>query len=459
MIENKNKKNLMVWTVAIPLFLELVAVSSINIIDVFFMSLISDKAVAALGPSTQVIAVFTILVRALTGGGGAIAAQHLGAGNRSQATFTFMFTVLLATVCGVGFALFLYMGRRQIGDWMGLEGETLSISAAYLSVVGPGFLLLAVRTGYTTIVSVINQARWNLICALASNIVNVCLNFIFVLGLLGAPKLGVLGIALATGISYIVYLALIVVVTHKHLNVRFLFPVDIISRLARMTWPVLRIAIPNSADLLSYLLFQVAITVIVIQLGDRSLAAHTYVHQTMVFMGLWSFSIGQGQAIWTAHMVGAKNFDRAEYQVKRSIIRCAAGAMPVLIVLYIFSRQLFGIFTDDQFILDTATTAILAYFGIEFGRAFNATLSFSLASSGDAKYPAILAVVFNWLVGVPVAFLFAIVFKWGLLGALLGVAFDECARGPLNLMRWKSRKWTTKGVTISDRENAGIICD
>ena len=457
MSKNKNKRGLMVWTVAIPLFLELVAVSSISIMDVFFMSLISDKAVAALGATTQIIVVFTILVRALTGGGGAIAAQHLGARNRSQAIFTFMFTVILAIVCGVIFSLFLFLSRDRIGAWIGLEGETLGYSAKYLAVVGPGFFLLAVRTGYTTIASVIDQAKWNLICALISNVVNVCLNTVFVLGLLGSPKLGVLGVALATTISYAVYLALIVVIVHKRLKVKFLFPANIVQRLLRMTWPVMKIAIPNSADLLSYLLFQVAITIIVIQLGDEVLAAHTYVQQTMVFMGLWSFAIGQGQAIWTAHLVGAKEFDRAEYEVKRSILRCLFGAMPAVTVLYLSSGYLFGLFTDNIFILNTATTAVLAYFGIEVGRAFNATLSFSLASSGDAKYPATLAIIFNWFVGVPTALLLAIVFKWGLLGALLGIAFDECARGPLNLLRWKSRKWTTKGVTISQPENISVL--
>lgn len=455
----KDTKQLTVWTVSIPFFLELVAVSSINIMDVFFMSLISDKAVAALGAITQVIIVFTLLVRALTGGGGAIAAQHLGAKNTSQAIFTFMFTVALSAVSGLVFSLFLFLARHQIGAWIGLQGETLTIVVLYLSVVGPGFFLLSIRTGYSTIASVIDQAKWNLICALISNVVNVCLNLVFVLGLLGAPKLGVIGVALATTISYAVYLLLIAFIIHKHLKVRFLYPADLIPRLLCMTWPVMRIAIPNSADLLSYTLFMVAVTVIIIQLGDETLAAHTYAHQVMVFVALWSYSISQGQAIWTAHLVGAKEFDKAEREVKRSIVRSLIVALPAVTALYIFSQHIFGLFTDNIVILNTTTTAILAYFGIETGRAFNANLSFSLASSGDAKYPAMLAFLSNWFIGVPTALLLAIVFKWGLLGALFGIALDELIRSPLNLLRWNSRKWTTKGMTISHPENIGVACE
>jgi putative MATE family efflux protein len=453
----KSEKSLTVWTIAIPFFLELVAVSSINIMDVFFMSLISDKAVAALGAICQIIIVLTILVRALTGGGGSIAAQHLGAKNQPQAVFTFMFTVALAAVCGLIFSLFLFLARHHICALIGLQGETSAIAVIYLSVVGPGFFLLAVRTGYTTITSVIDQAKWNLISALISNVVNISLNFIFVFGLLGAPKLGVFGIALATSISYAVYLALIVAIVHTHLNVRFLFPADLVLRLLRMTWPVMRIAVPNSIDSLSYSLFMAAVTVIIIQLGDETLAAHTYVQQVMVFVALWSYSISQGQSIWTAHLVGAKEFDKAEREVKKSIVRGLLVALPAVMALYLFSGHIFGLFTDNTFILNTATTAVLAYFGIEVGRAFNATLSFSLASSGDAKYPAILAIIFNWFLGVPIAILFAIVFDWGLLGALFGIALDELARSPLNLLRWNSRKWTTKGVAASQFDNISMI--
>jgi putative MATE family efflux protein len=453
----KNKKGLTVWTIAIPFFLELVAISSINILDVFFMSLISDRAVAALGAISQIIIVLTILVRALTGGGGAIAAQHLGAKNATQAVYTFMFTVALAAVCGLIFSLFLFLARHYILASIGLQGETSVIAALYLSVVGPGFFLLAVRTGYSTIASVIDQAKWNLICALISNAVNMVLNTVFVFGLLGAPKLGVFGIALATTISYAVYLALIVIIVHKHLRVHFLFPADLASRLLRMTWPVMRIAVPNSSDSLSYSLFMVAVTVIIIQLGDEILAAHTYVQQVMVFVALWSYSISQGQSIWTAHLVGAKQFDKAEREVKKSIVRGLLVALPAVTALYLFSGHIFGLFTDNTFILNTATTAVLAYFGIEVGRAFNATLSFSLASSGDAKYPAILAIIFNWFLGVPIALMFAIVFDWGLLGALFGIALDKLARSPLNLRRWNSRKWTTKGVAVNQLETIATI--
>lgn len=435
------KKTLTVWTTAIPLYFELIAINFIGLMDVFFMSLVSDQAVAALGACTQVILVFTLLIRTLTGGAGSIAAQNIGAKNRVNALLAFMYAMAIAAVFGGAFALTLLAGHKHIGLWMGLSGEALVITQIYLSIIGPAFFLLALRTGYTTILAVKGKSNINLVCALISNLANIFFNCLFVLGWLGAPQLGVAGVAIATALSHLIYLTLIAYIAHRFLGVRFVFPKNIIQRLHALTRPVMKIAIPNCGDLLSYSLFLVVIVSIVIRIDEKAAAAYTYVHQAMAFIIIWSFSVAQGQAIWTAHLVGAKQFSNASREVKRTILRCLAVALPCTLLLLGFSKHVFALFTSDAEILKLTTTAVVAYLGIEVGRAFNVTLSLSLAAAGDARYPAVLGLIFNWLIGVPLALALGIGLEWGLLGALLGIAIDELLRAPLNYLRFSKGHW------------------
>lgn len=446
----KATKSLTVWTTAIPLYFELVAVNSIGLADVFFMSLVDDRAVAALGACTQVILVFTLLMRTLCGGAGSIAGQSIGAKNRVNALLAFMYAMLIAIVFGALFALILFIGREQVPRWMGLQGDALGFAATYLTVLAPAFFILSLRLGYTTIVAVKGHSRANLYCALVSNAVNLSFNAIFVLGLLGFPKLGVLGVALATALSHFVYLGCIAWVAHKQLYVRFVFSRRVVKKLRNLTRSVMGIAIPNCGDLLSYSMFQVVMVSIVIHIDEYAAAAYTYVHQAMLFVVIWSFSVAQGQSIWTAHLVGAKQFDTVEREVKRSVLRCLVFALPVTLLLYTLSDRLFPLFTDNSAILAMASSAMLAYIGIEIGRAFNATLSFSLAASGDARYPALLGFFFNWVVGVPIAWYLGVVMEWGLMGALMGVAVDELMRAPLNFFRLTSRRWQKSHQSDSD---------
>lgn len=437
----KSKKQLNVWTTAIPLYFELIALNSINIMDVYFMSLVSDKAVTALGASTQLLMVFTLLIRTLCGGAGAVAAQYLGAKNRVLALLSFMYAMLIAIVVGALFASLLFFGRFHFMSWMGLSGDALGYATRYLAIVGPAFFLLALRTGYTTIVAVKGKSTSNLICAIVANFVNVFFNCVFVLGWFGAPQLGEVGVALSTMLSLAAYLILIAYIAHKKLFVRFVFPTDIAARLQRLSRRILNIAIPNCGDLLSYTLFQVVIVSIVIRIDQLAAAAYTYVHQLMAIVMIWSYSVAQGQAIWTAHLVGAKKYAIAERQIKLTIARCLAFALPVTLLFYSYSHEIVALFSDNPEIKAMAAAALLAYIGIEVGRAFNVTLSLSLAATGDAKYPAILGFIFNWLLGIPAAWFFGVYLGWGLLGALLGVAFDELTRSPLNYLRLTSRRW------------------
>ena len=437
----KQNRGLTVWTTAIPLYLELLAVSSISLMDVFFMSLVSDKAVAALGVCTQVLMIFTLLIRTLTGGAGAVAARNLGAGDEEKANTAFIYTLAIAATCGAVFAVLLFLLRDHIGEWLGLGGETLDITGRYLAIIGPAFLLLAIRSGYSAVVAVKGKASVNLYCSLIANLVNIVFNCIFVLGWFGLPKLGVEGVAWATVIAYGTQLFLLAWICHRHLGIRLIPSPDIFRRLHKLTRPIMGIAIPNSGDLLSHSIYQVAIVMVAIRIGDEAVASHTYLRQIIVVVMLWAYSIGQGQAIWTAHLVGAKAFDKAESEIKKSIWRCLSFSFPVTLLLFIFIDPIMRFFTDNASIINMAGSAMIAYIGIEIGRAFNATLSFSLSSAGHAKYPALLAVVFNWFVGLAAAYILGIYFDWGLLGILIGLAMDELARAPLLYRRLKSRRW------------------
>lgn len=437
----KQNRGLTVWTTAIPLYLELLAVSSISLMDVFFMSLVSDNAVAALGVCTQVLMIFTLLIRTLTGGASAVAAQNLGAGNKEKANTAFIYTLAIAAVCGAVFALLLFLLRGHIGQWLGLSGETFDITRRYLTIIGPAFILLAVRSGYSAIVAVKGKASLNLYCSLIANLVNVVFNCVFVLGWFGLPKMGVEGVAWATVIAYGVQLFLLAWISHRYLDIHLTFSRRVLQRLHELTRPVMGIALPNSGDLLSHSIYQVAIVMVAIRIGDEAVACHTYLRQIIVIVMLWAYSIGQGQAIWTAHLVGAKAFAKAEAEIKKSIVRCLSFSLPVTLLLFIFIDPIIRFFTDNPVIINMAGSAMIAYIGIEIGRAFNATLSFSLSSAGHAKYPALLAVIFNWFVGLATAYLLGIYFGWGLLGVLIGLAMDELARAPLLYRRLVSRRW------------------
>ena len=54
-----------------------------------------------------------------------------------------------------------------------------------------------------------------------------------------------------------------------------------------------------------------------------------------------------------------------------------------------------------------------------------------------------------WAISVLGSYILAVVFNMGIYGLWIALAADECFRGVMMIIRWKSGKWKTKRV-VSD---------
>ena len=70
----------------------------------------------------------------------------------------------------------------------------------------------------------------------------------------------------------------------------------------------------------------------------------------------------------------------------------------------------------------------------------------TLRAAGDPVYPLVVGIIFQWGVAVGVAWLFAIPFGWGLLGAWVAFSLDENLRGIVLMRRWHSKGWVGKSL-------------
>ena len=80
----------------------------------------------------------------------------------------------------------------------------------------------------------------------------------------------------------------------------------------------------------------------------------------------------------------------------------------------------------------------------EFGRSVNIVTIPALKGAGDIRFPVIIGIVSMWLVSVGGGILLSVVLGMKLFGILCMMAADECVRGVLSLIRWKSKRWQIK---------------
>ena len=69
----------------------------------------------------------------------------------------------------------------------------------------------------------------------------------------------------------------------------------------------------------------------------------------------------------------------------------------------------------------------------------------TLRATGDAIYPVVIAIIFNWSIAVGLSYFIGIPLGYGLVGMWVGFALDENVRGIILMHRWHSGKWKGKG--------------
>lgn len=105
-----------------------------------------------------------------------------------------------------------------------------------------------------------------------------------------------------------------------------------------------------------------------------------------------------------------------------------------------------GIFSDNPRIIEWGMIILALDAFLELGRIFNIVFISGLRGAGDVIFSVAIGLVFMWGIAAAGAYVFVVVFGWGLPGVWLALLLDEWVRGILNFLRWHNKKWVTKAL-------------
>ena len=439
-------KQLKLFNLAWPIFIETALFMLLGFVDVFVLSRYDDLAASAVGTANQAVSIVTIVFTVISGASAVLISQYLGAEKRENASRIAALSLTINFIFGIVISLGLVLFNRQILSFIGAKGQLLELSGQYLSIVGGFIFLQAVLSNASVIIRNHGLTKITMYVTVGMNIVNTGLDVLFVLGLLGFPKLGVTGVAIATTFSRIAGMIVLGIILFTKVEKPSIFkllkpfPKDDLK-------DIFKIGIPSALETFLYNLSQIVITSLVLNfLTEAELITKTYVQNITMFFYLFAVAIAQASQIITGHLVGAKKTDEAYRRGFRSYSFALAIAAGICVIGVILRSQLMGIFTADEAVITMGANILLINTVLEFGRTTNLVLIACLRGSGDVYFPTFCAIFSNWLISVLGSYLLAVVFGMGIYGLWIALAADECIRGIMMILRWKSGKWKTKRV-------------
>ena len=446
----KQEKPMTLWRLAWPMLIETVLFMMLGLVDVIVISQFDDLAASSVNTANQAVSVVTIVFTVISGAGGILITQYLGAEKKEAASRTAALSIALQLVTGLIVSAVLLLFSQPILYFIGAKGSVLEFSGQYLSIVGGFLFLQAVLSSISVIIRSHGQTKTPMLVTVGMNLINTLLDIIFVLGLFGLPRMGILGVAIATVISRAAGAAVLAVILFRTVEspsaFRLLKPFP-----AKDILLFIKVGVPAALETFLYNLSQLVITSIVLNcMTEQELIAKTYIQMITIFFYITSVSIGQASQILIGHLVGAGKSDEAQrqgFKAYRAALAAAVAASGIGILLRV---QLISIFSSDETVIAIASNILLINVFLELGRTTNLVLIACLRGTGDVLYPTICAVFSNWALSVGGSYLLAVVCGMGIYGLWTAIIADECFRGILMVIRWKGGKWRMKALAKSE---------
>jgi putative MATE family efflux protein len=201
--------------IVVPVMLQTLVTGLISLVDNFMVAGLGDAKMAAVNVANQINFIYLVIVNTVCMAGGIFLSQHRGAEDEEGMRQAFRFKLLMAmTFSLVHTFVCLAFPEPLIRVMLGgnLQGEEIVREGArFLRSVAPSFLPIALSSAMATSFRDTGVTKVPLLVSTAAALVCTFLNWVFIYGHLGAPRMEVTGAGLATVIARVVEVAAFIV--------------------------------------------------------------------------------------------------------------------------------------------------------------------------------------------------------------------------------------------------------
>ena len=437
-----------VFKMSIPIFIELLLQLLVGNIDQIMISRYSEASVAAIGNGNQIMNIVIIVLSVVSTASTILISQYLGAQNKRKIAETCNVSLFVIAIFGLLAAFFIAIGHNTIFRWIKIPDDILKEAGYYLTIVGLFVVVQGIYMMFAAILRSFGFMKQVMYVSAVMNLINIAGNAILINGLFGMPRLGIIGAAISTNISKLIGLIIIYQLFRRDMDIQ-LSPKILKPFPTQTLKDLLHIAIPSGGEELSYNLSQVYILKFINLFGTTVIAAKVYCSILANVAYVYSIALSQATQIIVSYLVGAREFEKVQKRVWTTLAYSMFISLGITAILYFNADTVFRIFTSDPEIIALGKKILFIEFFLEIGRTVNIVMTKCLLAVGDVIFPVIVGIIFMWFVAVLGGYYFGICLNMGLVGIWIAMTIDECARGILFVIRFRSGKWSTSMLKAS----------
>lgn len=395
------------FQVAAPLVLQQLITTSVQLVDNVMVGRLGESSIGAVSVINQLYFIVILVTFGAYGGAGIFTSQFFGSGDHDKLKQTFRFKLIAGFMIALlALIIFTFFGENLISLFT-KNPETIRQGLAYLNIARwsafPWVLSVAISNTFREM----SITKPLLYISIVAIITNTILNFLLIFGLLGFPALGVVGAAIATFISRIVELGLMVILLIKRGNIFSTKVSEVLHIQPKLLRSIIIMSIPLTLNELLWSTGQTAFLHAYSTRGDSALAALNISGAISQLVFVTFGGIATAVAVLVGNTLGKNALDEAKDNAKKLIAFSVFIAIIAGFILFILSFFILNIYDVAD------ATKDIARFNIRINAlfipvySFNVALFFTLRSGGDTKSTFMIDSGYMWVVAVPIAMILA----------------------------------------------------
>lgn len=404
----------------LPTIIMMIFTSIYGVVDGIFVSnCVGSDAFAAVNLIMPAIMILGTIGFMMGTGGSALVSKTIGEGDKDKANRYFSMLIYLLAIIGFIFTVFGVIIVEPMAKLLGADENMLQNCVVYGRTLLIFLVPFCLQNAFQSFLIVAEKPTFGLIISIISGVTNMILDFL----LIYVFKMGVLGAALATGISQVIGVVVPIVYFASKKNNILQF-----TKTKFELKPIIQSCTNGSSEMLTNLSMSLVNMLFNMQLmkyagSDGVVAFGIIMYVGFIFSGTYlGYSIGTAPII--GYHYGAENNDELKSLLKKSIILIAVTSLVMTGLAELLSKLLASIFVSyDEGLLNLTTNAIRLFSTSYLISGFNIFSSSFFTALNNGFVSAAISFLRTLVFQVIMIFLLPLI--WGINGIWLAVTIAE----------------------------------
>ena len=436
--EITHPETLSVWGLAWPPIVGNLLFASVGVISIKAVGTLGAEAVAAVGTGQRMVWVFQALLMAVMTGTTALVARAVGSKNMIEAAHVTRLAIGVSIALSLITTLVIVLFAEKFIGIFGLDPVAQELAVTYLTISILFIPFMAIGMVIGAALRAAGDVKTPMYIGIFTNIIAIYLLLGLVNGQYGMPKLGILGAALAMGISFTIGAA---IQLYLWLANKLVVP---LGKAGAFTKERLRqlitISYPAGIESFVFQFGMLSFFWIVAMYGTEEVAAYNIGVNILML----SFILGNGFSVAAATLSG--QFLGASDPVAAYKSGYQAAGMTMLamslsgLLLAFFAEPIAWFFIKDEEVVKFAVIFVWIFAMAQPFMALEFSLGSTLRGAGDTRSPLVITIIGLLVIRVPIAFLLYYLempVQW----IFATLIIDYFVKGILLITRYRSKRW------------------